>query len=269
MTIEIKSKIVGVKVKKAGEEAPEKPVEAPVIADVDPLLVRVENRPEGTLEAVSEKISYNTSDGKKKVYVLVSFIRVDGVIEGEPVTVERPIEFFFPVGQLSSEHQWITACMRNLSLAARGGYVTQALADLRKVTWDKGPVRCGKNEWGKPLFHDSEVAAIAWSIQQILYKRGFVDMDGNQVPAKVLARKFKQKHEGVGADEFVEDPDVALVPEGDAEAVAAGSEPFGEDSVGAARVKKGVGACPQCGSTMQMMDGCPTCVEGCGYSKCG
>ncbi|BBI58926.1 hypothetical protein HSBAA_02320 [Vreelandella sulfidaeris] len=49
----------------------------------------------------------------------------------------------------------------------------QAVADLRKVAWDKGLVRCGMNRWNKPMFHDSEVAAIAWSIQQILYRRGF------------------------------------------------------------------------------------------------
>lgn len=265
MLKKIESKIVGVKVKKRGEEAPEKPVEFHVPVDVDPLLVRVENRPEGTLNAVSEKISYNTADGKKKVYVLVSFIEIDGVLDGKPVTIERPIEFFFPVGQLSSEHQWITATMRNLSLAARGGYVSQALDDLRKVTWDKGPVRCGVNEWGKPNFHDSEVAAIAWSIQKVLYKRGFVDLDGNQVPAKVLARKFKERYQGAAP---AVDPDRELAPEGDSEAVVTSSEPSGEDSVGAARVKKGVGDCPHCGCTMQMMDGCPTCIEGCGYSKC-
>jgi ribonucleoside-diphosphate reductase alpha chain len=269
MVKQIESKIVGVKVKKPGEEVPEKVVEVQAPADVDPLLVRVENRPEGTLEAVSEKISYNTSEGKKKVYVLVSFINVDGVIDGQPVTIERPIEFFFPVGQLSSEHQWITATMRNLSLAARGGYVSQALADLRKVTWDKGPVRCGKNEWGKPNFHDSEVAAIAWSIQQILYKRGFVDRDGNQVPAKVLARKFKERYQVGKPSVGSEDLDTALIPEGDSEIAVVAAEPFGEDSVGAARVKKGVGDCPKCGSTMQLLDGCPTCVEGCGWSKCG
>lgn len=27
--------------------------------------------------------------------------------------------------------------------------------------------------------------------------------------------------------------------------------------------------CPECGEEMQLMDGCMTCVKGCGYSKCG
>src|SRR5690625_5876809 len=115
---------------------------------------------------------------------------VQGVLNGKRVIIERPVEFFFPSGQLSSEHQWITATMRSLSLAARGGYVTQAVADLRKVAWDKGLVRCGMNRWEKPMFHDSEVAAIAWSIQQILYRRVFLDQDGNEVPVAELMRRY-------------------------------------------------------------------------------
>lgn len=256
MTVEISSKIVGVKVRKADESAaPVIPVvEKPV--DVNPLWVRIENRPDGTLEAVSEKISYWSADGKKKVYVLVSFLPVEGVLDGSPVTIERPIEFFFPVGQQGSEHQWITATMRNLSLAARGGYVTQALTDLRKVVWDKGPVRCGLNQWGKPIYHDSEVAAIAWSIQQILFKRGFVDIDGNQVPANVLARNFAKRHGGVLDDpeEMLQAPfEIHEQVNAESSSVAAG---------------KSVGPCPTCGSDLVLMDGCPTCVTGCGYSKC-
>lgn len=27
--------------------------------------------------------------------------------------------------------------------------------------------------------------------------------------------------------------------------------------------------CPECGEEMKLLDGCMTCVEGCGYSKCG
>lgn len=140
MAVEINSKIVSYSVKKAVEE------QAP-LADENPLTVRIPSRPEGTLEAVSEKISYVGAEGRKKVYLLVSFMPVEGVLDGKRVVIERPVEFFFPSGQLSSEHQWITATMRSLSLAARGGYVTQAVADLRKVAWDKGLVRCGMNRW--------------------------------------------------------------------------------------------------------------------------
>lgn len=254
MTIEISSKIVGVSVKKADESAAPAPVTIVKPADVNPLWVRIENRPDGTLEAVSEKISYSSADGRKKVYVLISFLPVDGVLDGSAVTIERPIEFFFPVGQQGSEHQWITATMRNLSLAARGGYVTQALADLRKVVWDKGPVRCGENQWNKPIYHDSEVAAIAWSIQQVLFRRGIVDIDGNQVPAHVLARNYAKRRRLVHED-LDEALHAALTPETECEQAPV------------AVPKSSAGDCPTCDSNLVMMDGCATCTS-CGYSKC-
>ncbi|NWN81907.1 MAG: ribonucleoside-diphosphate reductase, partial [Halomonas sp.] len=30
-----------------------------------------------------------------------------------------------------------------------------------------------------------------------------------------------------------------------------------------------VGHCPECNGELVMMDGCPTCYSGCGWSKCG
>ena len=249
MAVEIKSKIVSYSVKKEVQETP------PPLADENPLTVRIPSRPEGTLEAVSEKISYVGAEGRKKVYLLVSFMPVQGVLNGKRVIIERPVEFFFPSGQLSSEHQWITATMRSLSLAARGGYVTQAVADLRKVAWDKGLVRCGMNRWEKPMFHDSEVAAIAWSIQQILYRRGFLDQDGNQVPVEELVSRYAHRlTHGYAWQPEEEKRDVTpatgvATAEGDGPTV--------------------VGNCPECRGELIMMDGCPTCYAGCGWSKCG
>ncbi|SDI95717.1 ribonucleoside-diphosphate reductase [Billgrantia gudaonensis] len=256
MAVEINSKIVSYSVKKAVEEAP--------LADENPLTVRIPSRPEGTLEAVSEKISYVGAEGRKKVYLLVSFMPVEGVLDGKRVVIERPVEFFFPSGQLSSEHQWITATMRSLSLAARGGYVTQAVADLRKVAWDKGLVRCGMNRWGKPMFHDSEVAAIAWSIQQILYRRGFLDQDGNQVPVEELVRRYAHRlTHGHAWQPSAEEEDEA--PATGTVSPIGGSEASGDKSDGPTVV----GHCPECRGELIMMDGCPTCYAGCGWSKCG
>lgn len=249
MSKEITAKITAVRVKKEDES-----VEANAAPDVDPLTLRIDSRPEGALEAVSEKITYIGAEGRKKVYVLVSFMPVEGLADGQPVTIERPVEFFIPSGQLSSEHQWITATMRSLSLAARGGYVTQALQDLRKVVWDKGVVRCGLNKWGKPMFHDSEVAAIAWSIQQILFRRGFLDEDGFQVKTEELVSHYARRRAGV--------TEVA-VP------APATTTPGNGANAAPSAVDKSVGNCPECGGKMTLMDGCPTCVEGCGWSKCG
>ena len=89
-----------------------------------------------------------------------------------PGTVDRAIEFFMPVGQSGESQQWTTSTMRMLSLAARGGFLERALNDMRKVAWDRGPVRLGttKKSDGSvvPMWHDSEVAAIAYAIQNIL-----------------------------------------------------------------------------------------------------
>ena len=245
MSVEITSKIVSSRVRQAQDVPPP--------ADEDPLTRRIPSRPEGTLEAVSEKISYVGAEGRRKVYLLVSFMPVEGVLNGERVVIERPVEFFLPSGQLSSEHQWITATMRSLSLAARGGYVTQAVADLRKVAWDKGRVRCGMNRWGKPMFHDSEVAAIAWSIQQILYRRGFLDQDGLQVPVEELVARHARRLAGR--------PWHPPGPEEQADAERAAEAGQGGPAV--------VGQCPECAGDLVMMDGCPTCYSGCGWSKCG
>lgn len=128
----------------------------------------IERRPEGPLNAVVDKIEYFTHDGARRLYLVVSFVLIGGV--------ERPIEFFMPVGQTGESQQWITATMRSLSLAARGGFLDKALDDLRKVAWDRGPVRYGHKlrEDGSriPLWHDSEVALLAYAIQSIIANRG-------------------------------------------------------------------------------------------------
>jgi len=102
----------------------------------------------------------------------VSFLPVP---DGRGGTVDRAIEFFMPVGQSGESQQWITSSMRLLSLAARGGFLERALSDMRKVAWDRGSVRLGQHTRADgvqvPLWHDSEVAAIAYAIQNILARR--------------------------------------------------------------------------------------------------
>jgi ribonucleoside-diphosphate reductase alpha chain len=103
--------------------------------------------------------------------------------------VQRAIEFFMPLGQSGESQQWITSTMRMLSLAARGGFLERALRDMRKVAWDRGPVRLGTYEKADgslvPLWHDSEVAAIAYALQQIIQHRNeaAAHVDGKAVLA--------------------------------------------------------------------------------------
>ena len=144
----------------------------------------VDRRPHGELPAVAEKISYWTQDGQKTLYLIISFLTVEGVVDGEKASVERAIEFFMPVGQSGESQQWITSSMRMLSLAARGGFLARALSDMRKVAWDRGPVRLGtkRKQDGAlaPMWHDSEVAAVAFAIENILAKRRIAEFKAAQ-----------------------------------------------------------------------------------------
>lgn len=140
---------------------------------VDPMRTVIEKRPKGALSAVAEKIEYWTQEGHKTLYLIVSFLPLPN--PGGEGTVDRAIEFFMPVGQSGESQQWITSTMRMLSLAARGGFLERALADMRKVAWDRGPVRLGTHQKADgtavPMWHDSEVAAIAYAVQNILAQR--------------------------------------------------------------------------------------------------
>lgn len=150
--------------------------EAPKASDpvmVDPMRTVIEKRPKGALDAVAEKVEYWTQEGHKTLYIIVSFLPLPSP-DGNG-TIDRAIEFFMPVGQSGESQQWITSTMRMLSLAARGGFLARALEDMRKVAWDRGPVRLGTTEKADgtrvPMWHDSEVAAIAFAVQNILAQR--------------------------------------------------------------------------------------------------
>lgn len=150
---------------------------APAAPPVDPMRTVIESRPQGGLSAVAEKLEYWTQEGHKTLYLIVSFLPVPTGVgpSGKGGTVDRAIEFFMPVGQSGESQQWITSSMRLLSLAARGGFLERALSDMRKVAWDRGPVRLGTHRKDDgtlvPMWHDSEVAAMAYAIQNILARR--------------------------------------------------------------------------------------------------
>ncbi len=221
--------------------APAAPAAAPAPAPapvVDPMRTVIESRPLGALDAMAEKIEYWTHEGHKSLYLIVSFLPVPrGDGKG---TVDRAIEFFMPVGQSGESQQWITASMRLLSLAARGGFLERALSDMRKVAWDRGPVRHGykvrEDGTQVPLWHDSEVAAIAWAVQNILELRA-----QRQGPADQLALPL---------------------PEMDAPAPSAPASA----GAGVMAGKK----CPDCGAhAVIKKDGCEYCTQ-CGFvGACG
>ena len=75
---------------------------------------------------------------------------------------------------------------------ARGGFLDRALEDLRKVTWDRGPVRLGTYQKADgtrvPRWHDSEVAAIGYAIEDLIARRaqGSLFAEGDLPAAETL-----------------------------------------------------------------------------------
>ena len=221
---------------------------AALFTDIDPLTRRIEGRPSGDLQAVTSKVSYMTPEGQKTVYLSISFAEVEGRVDGQPVRIERPIEFFMPAGQRDEGQQWIASNMRLLSLVARsGGSVAKSLLNMREVVWDKGPVRCGeviKSDGSRaPRFHQSEVAAIAFALQEILRRRGFLDGLGRELPLPLLAQRAHLP-EALRINLEASDPAPDLLPGG--------------------RI------CPDCGGPfLRRVDGCDRC-DNCGYiGSCG
>ena len=204
---------------------------APESAPVDPMRTVIESRPKGALSAVAEKVDYWTQEGQKRLYLIVSFLPVPNA-EGTGM-VDRAIEFFMPVGQSGESQQWVTSSMRLLSLAARGGFLERALSDMRKVAWDRGPVRLGTHQKDDgtqvPKWHDSEVAAIAYAIQNI------------------LARRARQQAPTLAQEAALGDAPLTAAPP-----VMAGKK------------------CPECGAhAMIRKDGCDYCTQ-CGHmGTCG
>ena len=199
----------------------------------DPMRVVIEKRPAGGLPAVAEKIEYWTHEGQQRLYLIVTFLPMP-TADGKS-TVERAIEFFMPVGQSGESQQWITATMRMLSLAARGGFLDRALSDMRKVTWDRGPVRLGTYQKADgthvPRWHDSEVAAIGYAIENL------------------IAQRAQAQQDLFDADELPDvEPGISHAP------------------AGAMAGKK----CPECGAhAMIRKDGCDYCTQ-CGHiGSCG
>ncbi|MFC5458687.1 adenosylcobalamin-dependent ribonucleoside-diphosphate reductase [Massilia niabensis] len=229
--------------------------ESPAAPDDDPLRKRFEGRPLGELESMTSKVEYSTQEGRRTFYLTVSFIRVEGVHEGVPVTIERPFEFFMPAGQRTDGQQWITSSMRLLSMLARaGGPIAKALADMRDVVWEKGPVRCGSlvREDGVqvPVFHDSEAAAVGFMLQRILINRGFLDAQGNGVPVRQLAQQLAARAAAPKTSPSLDSPNVQALPQAAPAASAA--------------------RCPECGArALRKAEGCTRC-DNCQYvGECG
>jgi ribonucleoside-diphosphate reductase alpha chain len=123
------------------------------------------------------------------------------------------------------------------------------------VVWDRGPVQCGyvhKGDGAKVRrWHDSEVAALGYALQQILAKRGFLDTEGTQVPVLEMSARLARQLELYG-----EEP---------VQAIDGKPAPTRVNALGSHGKK-----CPDCGAhALQRVDGCDRCAN-CGHQgSCG
>ena len=245
----------------AAAAAPASPDAAAAFTSDDPLHKQFDARIEGELDSVTTKIQMWTHDGKRSVYVTTSFMTVDGMVDGKPVTIERPVEFFLAGSQRDAGQQWIDLSLRMLSMAARSGVsVAKIIENMREVAWDKGPVRFGyvSKADGSPVprYHDSEVAAIGYALQEMLARRGFLTAEGQQVPVNKLARLLESRKSvcaplDVGGNAMVEEVPPVLRA--------------------ANHFAPGTGKkCTHCGAhDVHRIDGCTQCVS-CGtIGSCG
>jgi ribonucleoside-diphosphate reductase alpha chain len=175
-------------------------------ANDDPLHKQFDARIEGELDSVTTKIQMWTHEGKRSVYVTASFMTVEGTVDGQTVKIERPVEFFLAGSQRDAGQQWIDLSLRMLSMAARSGVsVAKIIENMREVAWDKGPVRFGyatkADGTQVPRYHDSEVAAIGYALQEMLARRGFLTSEGQQVQVAKLAKLLQSRqYSGAPAD---------------------------------------------------------------------
>lgn len=176
-----------------------------VLEDDCPYTKKFDTRPLGALNGTTTKLEYYTFEGKKCIYITVNYVEVDGVVNGKKVKVKRPIEFFVPSSQQTTDQQWVSANMRLLSMVARSGSsVEKALDSMQEVTWDKGQVRCGTfvaaDGKVKPKFHDSEVAAIAYAIQGIIEQQNSTEETVEEVTEEVVKVNSGKKCSECGAN---------------------------------------------------------------------
>ncbi len=144
-------------------------------------------RPSQSLDAINKKYEYYDQDGKVQFYLSVSFIHKTFTLNNKEVKILRPIEVFITVSPDGVPSEWIDVFARSLSLLARSSLdvFCKSLNDYRKIKSDKGKIRYGtyKKPTGEtvPRFHSSDVACMAYSIQEILIDKNIIDEQGHPI----------------------------------------------------------------------------------------
>lgn len=206
--------------------------------------LKFESRADGLLTGISTKGRFHTEQGEQKFILTINFVVVSQPLsDGGILQIKRPVEFLLTSNFTSSSSVW-QAAMRFISLMARSGVpIPKILENMREITWEHGKVRYGtraKDGKNIPRWHNSDVAAIGYVIQEALEQAGCLDKEGKVTSATpVYPDNFEFKGFGIGGTE-------------------------------APKQAKTGHTCPECGSTaMVKRDGCEVC-EDCNYiGTCG
>lgn len=218
-----------------------------IIATLDDLYSKpYESREDGMLQGVSVKGRFFTEQGEQKFIVTINFLDTTATTEDlGVVTISRPVEFLLTSNFTTSSSVW-QAAMRFMSLMARSGVpVPKIIENMREVTWEHGKVRYGymiKDGKKIPLWHNSDVAAVGYVIQQTLIQSGHLNQDGGVLRSYVATLS----EDMVFGSPHIPDPKP--------------TQPLTTSGK----------ACPECNAnTLVKRDGCESCTN-CGYvGSCG
>ena len=210
-------------------------------------------RPNGKLAGLSDKYKYFNTDGDVKFYVGISFI--ENVIEledGSNVVARRPIELFIN-SEMNIGNEWGKLLGITLSHIARTSIykLAEYLKTCQKMRGDRGSIRFGfidkPNGSKAARYHGSDIAVMAYAIQNLLCSEGILDKHGDPV-------SFEDLVSSIGstcgtADTSSEDNTQEEVTEG---IVATGA------------------ICPECGApSVIKKDGCKFCTNCGAEGSCG
>ena len=210
-------------------------------------------RPDGKLAGLSDKYKYFNTDGDVKFYVGISFI--ENVIEledGSNVVARRPIELFIN-SEMNIGNEWGKLLGITLSHIARTSIykLAEYLKTCQKMRGDRGSIRFGfidkPNGSKAPRYHGSDIAVMAYAIQNLLCSEGILDKHGDPV-------SFEDLVSSIG---------------GACDTVDTSSEDNTQEEVTEGIVATGA-ICPECGApSVIKKDGCKFCTNCGAEGSCG
>ena len=217
-----------------------------------------ESREDGKLPGFTIKGRFHTQEGEQKFLVIINILTIERNTRFGKVIIRRPVEFVLKANFAIRSPAW-EATMRLMSLSARSGVpLPKIVENVRENAWNNGAVRFGtrlKDGRQIPLWHDSDIAALGYAIEEGLKDEGFLTDEG-----KLATNFILEKSDSDIQDNSQHKPKTSLdVIKGDAGKVIDNEK------------KPMAGSkCPECGANAVVKrDGCKIC-DNCGaLGSCG